>query len=53
MVTIVTSHNQFYNGHAWMDIQQRVANHKPDKLSQGAPAQSEAWEAKQAIPWCS
>ena len=47
---MVTNQNQFYNGHTWKDIQQRVANHKPDKLSQGSPTQSEAWEARQAIP---
>ena len=49
-VTVVTNHNQFYNGHAWMDTQQWVANNKPDKLSQSAPAQSETQEARQAIP---
>ena len=37
-VTVVTNHNQFNKGHAWMDTYQKVANHKPDKLSQNAPA---------------
>ena len=50
-VTAVTNHNQFYNGHAWMDTQHWAANHKPDKLSQNAPTQSEAQEARQAIPF--
>ena len=50
VVTVVTYHDQLYNSHAWMDTQQWVANHKPDKLSQSAPAQSETQEARQAIP---
>ena len=28
----------------------RVTNHRPDRPSQNATAQSEAWEARQAIP---
>ena len=51
-VTAVTNHDQFNKDHAWMDTQQKVANHNPDKLPQNAPAQSEAWEARQAIPGC-
>ena len=51
-VTAVTNHDQFNSGHAWMDTQQRVANHKLDKLPQSAPAQSEAQEARQVIPGC-
>ena len=52
VVTAVTNHDHFNKGHAWMDTQQKVANHKPDKLPQNAPAQSEVWEARQAIPGC-
>ena len=51
-VTAVTNHNQFNKDHAWIDTQQKVANHKPDKLLHSVPAQSEAQEARQAIPWC-
>ena len=29
-----------------------VTNHRPDRPSQMATAQSEAWEARQAIPEC-
>ena len=52
VVTVVTNHNQFNKGHAWMDTKQKVANHKPDKLPQNTPAQSEAKKARQAIPGC-
>ena len=52
VVTAVTNHDQFNKGHAWMDTSQKVANHKPDKLPQSAPSQSEAQEARQAIPGC-
>ena len=51
-VTMVANHNQFNNGHAWIDTSQRVANHKLDKLPQSVPAQSEAQEARQAMPGC-
>ena len=51
-VTAVTSHNQFNKGHAWMDTLQKVSNHKPDKLPQSAPAQSEAQEARKAVLGC-
>ena len=49
VVTVVTNHDQFNKGHAWMDTYQKVANHKPEKLPQNAPAQSEGQEARQAI----
>ena len=52
VVTAVTNYNQSYNGHAWMDTSQRVANHKVAKLSQSAPAQSETQGARQVIPGC-
>ena len=35
-----------------MDTQQKVTNHRPDRLSQSATAQSGVWEARQAIPEC-
>ena len=40
VVTAVTNHDQFNKGHTWMDTWQKVANHKPDKLSQGAHNQT-------------
>ena len=46
-VTVVTNHDEFNKGHAWMDTKQKVVNHKTDKLPQNAPAQSEAQEARQ------
>ena len=49
---MVTNHDQSYNRYAWMDTHQRVTNHRPDRPSQNAIAQSEIQEARQAIPEC-
>ena len=47
---MVTNHNQVYNRHAWMGTYLRVTNHRPDRLSQNATAQSGAWEARLSYP---
>ena len=50
-VTVVTNHNQFYNGHAWMDTSTK--GNQP-QTRQAYPRvhlpNSEAWETRQAIP---
>ena len=45
--TAVTNHNK-----AWVGTNHRLTNHRPDRPSQNATAQSGAWEARHAIPEC-
>ena len=47
---MVTNHNQSYSRHAWMGSYHSITNHKPDRPSQNATAQSGAWEARQSYP---
>ena len=51
-VTMVTNHNKAYNRHTWVDTNHRLTNHRPERPSQNATAQSGAWEARQGIPEC-
>ena len=63
-VMVAANHDKAYNGHPWISTNQKVANHKPQKLdtlSQHAIPQSQAREARmlsqhaqhrQAIPAC-
>ena len=52
MIKQVTNHNKAYNGHTYINTNHRLANHRPDRLSQNAVSQSWTWEARHALPEC-
>ena len=52
VVTAVSNHNKAYNRHTWVGTNHRLTNHRSDRLSQNATAQSGAWEARHTIPDC-
>ena len=45
-VTVVTNHDQFNKGHAWMYTYEKVANHKTRQATPECTCQSEAKEAR-------